>query len=134
MKKYYICLLALLIFCAAAVASNTILRRGPLHDNQVSTDLDSINTAISGYATSHSSLPPSLSAVSVTDDPGVSGRLSAYTYQPGNGAQYKLCATFATASPTGQTSNGSPGSPDTTIHGQGYVCFSYTDPSLTTSN
>jgi hypothetical protein len=129
MKKYYLFIGLIIVVAAVAIGSNKYLSRGPVHDNQAVTDINTISTDINDYAdpNGNSVLPPTLAAAQIPSTDVPSNRLADYTYHVVGQSTYKLCATFKTAvstDPSGSTST--PGSPDTTIHPAGYYCFTFT--------
>ncbi len=126
LRTYQIFFVALGVVCAAAIATNLIVRRVPAHDATIESDLSSISGAIDSYASTQSRLPAQLSDVS-----GLSAatqkRLSDYDYTPDIGYSYQLCATFLGSDRTSVKSYAVPnGAPDPSRHGRGLACFQYT--------
>jgi hypothetical protein len=129
LRTYQVFFLTLGAFCALAIAVNLVVRRVPVHDATIESDLSSIASAIDSYASTQSvaapTLPANLSQLTEISDT-TKRRLSQYEYHPRSISQYELCATFLA---TGQRRNvGKPYSAsyaDTTNHVKGRECFTY---------
>lgn len=130
MKRYYLFFLIIAAVSALAIGSNSLLRRGPVHDAQVTQDLSTIQSAVDTYYLSKQVLPDNLTQVRLDAD--VSHRAGEYEYVRIDQTSYQLCATFQTVhssrnsyratSPTGTEL------PDTEDHSKGRQCFTYTEP------
>ncbi len=128
LRSYQIFFLALGIFCVAAIATNLAVRRVPVHDATIESDLNSISGAIDSYATAHQALPPSLNQLEGLSS-ATQKRLTSYEYTASNLGSYQLCATFLAAGKGISQPYGSPArpgsSPDTSRHSKGRQCFNY---------
>lgn len=129
-KPYYLFFAILTLIALAAIASNIVLRRGPVHDATVVQDIQVLQANIESYYLKQGQLPTSLGQLSL---PGqtLADRLSNYDYQPTAAATYQLCATFQSdQTSAGNTYRTYPGTttPDPNTHAKGRQCFTYSTP------
>jgi type II secretory pathway pseudopilin PulG len=126
LNTYKIFFVIMGIVSVGAIATNLLVRQGPVRDANAVDDLRSISGAMDGYMLRQSQLPASLSDLS-----GLSAatrqRLSNYEYIPGSSTMYKLCTTFESKSTDDTTVKiyPAPGNADPGMHGAGRQCFSY---------
>jgi|GEM_PF-2284413 len=128
LRAYQIFFVALGVVCAAAIATNLVIRRVPVHDASAESDISAIYGAIDSYVSTQGRLPTNLADVSGLSS-ATQKRLGDYDYQPGASYSYQICATFQgagknTAKPYINTP--APGYSDPSRHGTGRTCFSYT--------
>lgn len=126
MKRYYWFFGILAIASALAIASNVLLRRGPVHDAQVADDIRTIQQNVDNYYLAHNELPGSMAVLGLTG--GVSKRLPQYDYALTGALTYQICANFLTVHhSTGRyavpNNLGQVADPDE--HGKGQQCFTY---------
>jgi len=125
LRPYQIFFAVLGAVCVAAIATNLVVRRVPVHDATAANDLVSISNAIDQYASTQSRLPASLSDVSGLAS-ATQKRLGSYEYTPLTASTYQLCATFlGTGSSTANSYPVPSGAPDPSRHGAGRACFHY---------
>lgn len=128
LRRYQTFFVVLGVLCVAAIALNLVVRRVPAHDATIESDFSSIYSAIDSYASQHSQLPAKLSDVTGLNG-SIEKRLAEYEYVPSFDYSYQLCATFLgegnnTVRP--YISTPAKGFPDTSRHGKGRECFTYT--------
>jgi type II secretory pathway pseudopilin PulG len=115
------------IVCLAAIILNLAVRRGPVKDANAVDDLRSISGAIEMYYSNQSRLPTDLADVKSSLSAATKQRLSAYDYVPVTPVQYRLCASFESASSDKQyMTYPIYGNPDPGQHEKGHQCFVYT--------
>src|SRR5688572_20854410 len=124
-RVYQIFFLALGIFCAGAIAFNLVVRRVPVHDATIESDLTAIASAIESYVAvqsfSPAKLPADLSELTELSA-ATKKRLGEYEYIPVSATQYQLCATFLAAGDSrnaGKSYGIANGYADPTQHGKG---------------
>jgi hypothetical protein len=127
MKRYYWFFIILAVVSVAAIASNAMLRRGPVHDSLAADDLRAIQQNVDNFYIAHSQLPKSVSTLRLTGD--VAKRVGQYDYAVTGPNSYQLCANFLTFHhstnryPATNPLLGQVADPDE--HGKGQQCFSY---------
>jgi hypothetical protein len=127
LRPYQVFFVALGVFCALAIVSNLVVRRVPVHDATIESDLTSIAGAIESYAANQGALPTELSQLTELSN-ATKKHMAEYEYVPTGINQYQLCATFLAAG-TGRNAGkygpyGS-GYADPSQHGKGRECFAY---------
>ncbi len=123
MKKYYLFIAALIIFCSVAIVNQVIRSRGPVADRKTVNDLSDIQNKIEDYARTNRRLPVAISSLDGLSNDVVK-RAQKYDYNTLSTTKYKLCAVFVTDASKGAPSYRSSYSRQSAqYHKKGYQCF-----------